>query len=166
VLDGEGGTTGVTPTPGVTSTPGPGVTSTPAPGVTPTSTTPDTTKPVISNPSDNTDIDYCFETCPGTSNDCGVESFFITVSVTDNVSSGNDISVTLNWTGSVVRSGPLSMHWSGTGSTYFRYIGSFQNSGMLSSFSITATDKAGNSAQLSLSSWQLDVEDCTCGGGS
>jgi hypothetical protein len=166
VLDGEGGTTQVTPTPGVTSTPAPGVTSTPAPGVTPTSQTPDNTKPVISNPSDNTTTDYCFETCSGTANDCGVETFFITVSVTDNVSSGNDIAVTLNWTGSGVRSGPLSMHWAGSGSTYFRYIGSFQNSGSLSSFSITATDKAGNTAQLSLSSWQLDVEDCTCGGGS
>jgi hypothetical protein len=56
------------------------------------------------------------------------------------------------------------MHWGGSGSTYFRYVGAFQNPGSLSSFSITATDKAGNSSQLSIPSWQLDVEQCSCGG--
>lgn len=157
VLDGEGGTS-----PQITQTPSPGVTSTPAPGITPTTPPADNTKPVIGTPTKNRD--WCYVTCSGTSNDCGAESFYITVSVTDNVSSGNDISVTLNWTGSGVRSGPLSMHWGGSGSTYFRYVGAFQNSGTLSSFSITATDKAGNMAQLSLSGWQLDVEQCSCGG--
>jgi hypothetical protein len=159
VLDGEGDIT-----PEVTVTTMPGVTSTPAPGVTPTTPPADNTKPVISNPSDNTTTDYCFVTCSGTANDCGVESFLFTVSVTDDVSSGNDITVTLNWTGSGVRSGPISMHWGGSGSTYFRYVGAFQNAGSLSGFSITATDKAGNTAQLSIPSWQLDVEQCGCGG--
>jgi hypothetical protein len=123
---------------------------------------------VIGTPTKNRD--WCYTTCSGTANDCGedstYESFYFTVVVTDNVSSGNDISVSLNWTGSFALRRPLSMHWGGSGSTYFRYMGSFQNSGTLSGFSITATDKAGNTAQLSLSSWQLDVEDCTCGGGS
>jgi hypothetical protein len=165
VLDGEGDVTPevtVTAMPGVTSTPAPGVTSTPAPGVTPTTPPADNTNPVIGTPYRNRD--YCFTTCSGTANDCGAESFYFSVSVTDNVSSGNDITVTLNWTGSGVRSGPVSMHWGGSGSTYFRYVGAFQNPGSLSSFSITATDKAGNSSQLSIPSWQLDVEQCGCGG--
>jgi len=157
VLEGEGGIA-----PEVTVTGAPGVTSTPAPGVTPTTPPADNTSPVISSPTKN--ADSCSVTCPGTSNVCGVESFLITVTVTDNVSSGNDISVMLFWDGEVVRDGPLSMHWGGSGSIYFRYIGSFQNPGMLSNFKITATDKAGNTAQLSLSNWQLNVEQCGCGG--
>ncbi len=158
VLDGEGGIPS-----GVTSTPAPGITSTPAPGVTTTPPPVDNTKPVIASPYSSPD-DYCFTTCSGTANDCGVESFYFTVIVTDDVSSGNDISVSINWTGSVVRSGPTPMHWGGSGSTYFRYVGAFQIAGTLSSFSITATDKAGNMAQLLIPNWVLDVEDCGCGG--
>lgn len=165
VLDGEAGITPevtVTAAPAVTPTPAPGATSKPTPRPTATSPPADNTKPVIGIPSKNRD--FCFTTCSGTANDCGAESFYISVSVTDDVSSGNDISVKLNWTGSGVRSGPISMHWGGSGSTYFRYLGAFQNPGTLSGFSITATDKAGNMAQLFMTNWQLDVEQCGCGG--
>jgi hypothetical protein len=166
----EGGVTstplpGATTIPGVTNTPGtantPGVTDTPPPVATTAAPPADTTKPVIGFPS--YDASFCYTTCTsGTA--CGDESFYITVSVTDNVSSGNDIAVRLNWTGSGVRSGPVSMNWSGSGNSYFRYVGAFQNPGTLSSFSITATDKAGNQAKLFMTNWQLNVEQCGCGG--
>jgi hypothetical protein len=116
---------------------------------------PDTTAPVIGTPTK--DRDWCNKACCG-----GDTSFYFTVNITDNVSSGHDISVMLYWTGINVRSGPEAMHWSGSGSTYFKYLGLFNNPGSLSSFSITATDKAGNSSTLSVPGWNLQIEDCSC----
>ena len=50
----------------------------------------------------------------------------------------------------------------GSGSTYLKYLGLFNNAGLMTGFSITATDKAGNSSTLSLPGWNLEIEECTC----
>jgi hypothetical protein len=89
---------------------------------------------------------------------CSPTAFKFSVKVTD---SGGIARVVLNWTGSGVRSGPAAMNLSG--GKYFRNLGQFNNTGSLSGFTITATDKAGNKSTIS-PGWHLDVE--SCGGGS
>jgi hypothetical protein len=51
------------------------------------------------------------------------------------------------------------MNYSGGGGVYFKNLGLFVNTGYLSSFSITATDNAGNSSTIN-PGWSLDVEEC------
>ncbi len=150
-------------TPTITLTPDPASTTTPTqePGsVTPTNTpvsgptntpTADTTPPAISNASVSPS-DFIYTT----NDSCSPTAFNISVKVTD---AGGVSSVSLNWTGSGVRSGPESMYYSA--GKYVKNLGLFINPGSLSNFSITATDTAGNTSTLSLG-WNLDVE--LCGG--
>jgi hypothetical protein len=144
---------GVSPTP--TATPGPGASLTPTqtPGSGPTDTPlPDTTPPQISNPSVSPD-DFIYTT----DGSCSPTYFQFSVTATD---ASGIASVSLNWTGAGVRSGPVAMNYSGSGGVYFKNLGIFQNPGSLSGFSITATDNAGNSSTIN-PSWSLDVEQCT-----
>ena len=169
VFDGEG----ISEVDGITGTPEPGVTSVASSIVAtptkkpkskssgssqqnPTSTSApakDTTPPKIKNAS-VTPKDFVYNT----NGSCSPTSFKFSVKVTD---AGGVASVKLNWTGSGVRSGPVSMNKSG--SKYTKSLGQFVNTGKLKGFSITAKDKAGNTSQIK-PNWKLDVEEC--GGGS
>jgi hypothetical protein len=142
----------VSPTP--TATPDPGASSTPSqtPSSGPTDTSiPDTTPPVITNASVSPN-DFIY-TSDGS---CSPTNFQISVKVTD---AGGISTVSLNWTGSGVRSGPVSMNYSGSGGVYFKNLRLFENPGSLSGFSITATDNTGNSSTIN-PSWNLNVEQC------
>ena len=112
----------------------------------------DTTPPTIKNASVNPK-DFVYNT----NGSCSPTSFNFSVKVTD---AGGVASVKLNWTGSGVRSGPVSMNKSG--GKYVKSLGQFVNTGKLKGFSITAKDKAGNTSTIS-PKWNLDVEQC--GGG-
>jgi hypothetical protein len=113
----------------------------------------DTTPPTIKNAS-VTPKDFVYNT----NGSCSPTSFKFSVKVTD---AGGVASVKLNWTGSGVRSGPVSMNKSG--SKYVKTLGQFVNTGILKGFSISATDNSGNTSSIS-PNWNLDVEQC--GGGS
>jgi hypothetical protein len=142
--------TSPTPTP----TPGPGASSTPTqtPGSGPTDTPiPDAIPPLITNALVSPD-DFIYNT----NGSCSPTYFQFSVKVTD---AGGISSVSLNWTGTGVRSGPVAMNYSGGGGVYFKNLGLFVNTGSLSSFSITATDNAGNSSTIN-PGWSLDVEEC------
>jgi hypothetical protein len=122
----------------------------------PTSTTApaaDTTPPKIKKASVSPK-DFVYNT----NGSCSPTSFKFSVKVSD---AGGIASVKLNWTGSGVRSGPVSMNKSG--GKYVKSLGQFVNTGKLKGFTITAKDKAGNTSQIK-TNWKLDVEEC--GGGS
>jgi hypothetical protein len=140
------------PTPAFTQPAGPAPTTAPP--------MPDSTPPVISAYAYGTS-DWCYiYTCdkPPCKDKRG---FAIAATITDNRSSGHDITVSLNWTGLGVRSGPELMHWTGSGSSYAYNLSYFYNTGNMSNFSITATDKAGNSTTV-YPTWNLGIEACGC----
>lgn len=138
------------PTPTETSSPGSSPTPTETPSSDPTDTPlADTTPPQLSNAS-VTPNDFIYNT----NGSCTPTFFQFTVKVTD---ASGIASVSLNWTGIGVRSGPVSMNYSGD--VYFKNLGLFENTGSLSGFSITATDNAGNSSTIN-PTWSLNVEQC------
>jgi hypothetical protein len=137
-----------TATPGASSPP---PSTSPPPTSAPTSAPPDTTGPTISGASVNTFFVYT------TGSGCSPTTFKFRVSVSD---PSGVASVKLNWNGSGVRSGPVTMNYSG--GKYAYDLGLFNNTGDLSNFSITATDARGNTSKIN-PGWNLSVEQC--GGG-
>jgi hypothetical protein len=131
-----------------TSGPGPGPTNTPA--------APDTTPPAISSYTVNPlDFIYTYKTPGGAYCTETPTAFYFSATVTD---AGGVASVVLDWTGSGVRNGPATLNPIG-GNQYVHSLGLFLNPGLLSGFSITATDNASNTTTV-YPTWSLDVEQC------